>query len=1008
MRMGAQGQALEAELTGRQDRSFVIVYPGYHRHWATWIHRTLERLGCQVVLQRWGPPREQPLEEALADLLLADGTVLLVLSEWFFELGPRKEGEWDTAMRGFVATHRDRFAAVNVTSPALPTSAAVVRPVELWGVSADEAVRRLLNRLEVDAEPAEMADARAGHRYPRDTPDVWGDVPRRSGDFTGRDDLLNSLQQRLMDAERGTAAVALVGMPGIGKSAIAAEYAHRFSSDYDVVWWVNSDARGTLRERFSELAPRLGLPAEAGGSGGRIRALREALRRGKPYSRWLIICDGWDELTDAEALLPEGDGHVLITSRNRNWSRFTDVVTVPGFVRGESTGYLMRRARNITAEEADEVARELEDVPLALVQAAAFLNQSDMAVPEYLRMTRERGSLDFPIGLESAGDYPASSLTSWSILINQLRKDNPRAVQLLTLCTVFAPGRIPLGLVRAVPESELPEDLRWIARGRAAWTQALDVLTNFSVVSLEPVEHGGTGRADGGEDRVRMHRLVHSIASQLTAGEDLEEYRRIVRRGLAEADPGTPQDSRCWPVYSELLLHIEPSGALTSTGNRVRKTVLNCVQYCSTSAEYTTGVTLGARVREHWQATFPPSDPMWVPLTLSQSLCLRESGQIRAAHELIREQLADLDELDAPDAAAVLSVRQALAVVLRRLGRYGESLELSREINAAGQEILGPDHVSSLVFRNNLGVALRQLGRYEEAYEIDAETLRRRERALSVRDPSTLVSGNNCAYDLRLMGKFSEALARQELGMQMHIQVLGPDHDQTLFARHQLLLCRYRAGEDREEIGEQLGLLLDRYRQVYGRSFYQTLNLVTDYGNFLREVGDTAQASRLIAEAEEGYRKLLGQAHPVPTGMQSSFGLILRAEGDTRGALNLFEQAYFGLRTLLGPDHPWTLGCALNSAAGRQDAGRGDEAVELGRDTLDRARRTLGDDHLLTLSVMSGLATDLRSLGEDTESRKLDEDVLSRLTRTLGMRHPQTTTIREGTRPLWDFEPNLG
>ncbi|WP_055486222.1 FxSxx-COOH system tetratricopeptide repeat protein [Streptomyces sp. WMMB 322] len=1006
--MSAQGQALEAEPTGRQDRSFVIVYPGYHRQWATWIHRALERLGCQVVLQRWGPPREQPLEEALGDLLLADGVVLLVLSEWFFELGPRKEGEWDAAMRGFVAEHRERFAAVNVTSPALPTSAAVARPVELWGVSADEAVRRLLNRLEVDVDPAEMARAGAGHRYPRDTPDVWGEVPRRNADFTGRDELLNSLQQRLMDAERGTAAVALVGMPGIGKSAIAAEYAHRFSSDYDVVWWVNSDARGTLRERFSELAPRLGLPAEAGGSGGRIRALREALRRGEPYNRWLIIFDGWDDLSDAGTLLPEGDGHVLITSRNRSWSRHTDIVTIPQFVRGESTGYLMRRAPSITAEEADQVAVELEDVPLALSQAAAWLSQSEMAVDEYLRMTRQRGGIDLPAVLEAAGDYPIASLTSWSILINQLRKDNPRAVQLLILCTVFAPGRIPLGLVRAVPESELPEELRWIVRDRAAWTQALDVLTNFSVVNIEPVEHLSAGRADGGEDRVRMHRLVHTIAGQLTATDDLEEYRRIVRRGLAEADPGTPHDSRSWPVYSELLLHIEPSGALTSTGNRVRRTVLNCVEYCALSAEYTTGVTLAAQVREQWKATFPPSDPMWVPLTVSQSLCLRESGQIRAAHELIREQLASLDEMDAPDVAGVLSVQHSLAIVLRRLGRYGESLELSREILEEAQQALGRDHASSLALRTNLGVALRQLGRYEEAYEIDVETMRRRERVLPARDQATLVSGNNCAYDLRLMGKFSEALARQELGMQMHIQVLGPDHAQTLFARHQLLLCRYRAGEDREEIREQLAFLLDRLRQVYGRTFYLTLNLVTDYGNFLREVGDTTQAGQLISEAEEGYRRLLGQAHPVPTGMQSSVGLNLRAEGDTRGALNLFEQAYFGLRTLLGPDHPWTLGCALNSAAGRQDAGRGDEAAELGKDTLDRARRTLGEDHLLTLSVMSGLATDLRSLGEETDSGKLDEAVLSGLTRTLGMRHPQTVSIREGERPLWDFEPNLG
>src|SRR5690606_29061578 len=98
-----------------------------------------------------------------------------------------------------------------------------------------------------------------GSRYPNDPPAIWGEVPRRNRRFTGRDDLLNELQQRLMDSARGTAACALVGMSGIGKTQLAAEYAHRFSSDYDVVWWVNSDQRGTQRDRFGELAVEFGL-----------------------------------------------------------------------------------------------------------------------------------------------------------------------------------------------------------------------------------------------------------------------------------------------------------------------------------------------------------------------------------------------------------------------------------------------------------------------------------------------------------------------------------------------------------------------------------------------------------------------------------------------------------------------------------------------------------------------------------------------------------------------------
>ncbi|TRO64696.1 MULTISPECIES: FxSxx-COOH system tetratricopeptide repeat protein [Streptomyces] len=983
---------------------FLVVFPGYHRSWAAWIVQCLESHGHRATQQRWDPPREVSLEDSLGDLLLSSGRVLLVLNDWFFELGPRAAGEWNDVLRSFVVAHAERFAAVNLTNRPLLPATAVLEPASLWGLSEEAAEERLLSRLGLERRRSpKVLPNRA--RYPETRCEIWGEVPRRNPRFTGRDDLLTDLHQRLADAERGAAACTLLGMSGIGKTQLAAEYAHRFSTDYDMVWWVNSDDRNIQRDRLGELAVELGLRIGSE-PGERIRAVRHALRRGEPHANWLLIFDGWDDIESVNAMLPQGTGHTLVTSRNRAWSEHTDVLEVSAFLRAESTAYLMRRAPHITASEADEVAAEFGDVPLPLVQAASWLGESRMEAPEYLRMVRERklSTVDEPATGEG---FPQSSMTSWSILLNRLRNSQPQAIDVLGLCTAFAPGRIPLGLIRAYPQADLPEDMRWMAADLPAWTRALDTLVNYSVLTRETRGPAGVEMGPH-QESVHMHRLVHDIVSKLISEENRAAHRGAVPSLLAEADPGNPLDSRNWPRYAELLPHLEPSGALTSTRPRVQETVLNCLRYCFRSGEYKGGLDLAQRIRGHWSRTMDPLAQPVLDLTTQESNILRASGRFREAYELDRRVHEKLQAAEQPDALGELKTKGAMASSLRHLGRYEEAYELQLVVLDGNTRLLGPDEISTLVAQNNLGVSLRLLGRYAEAYEQDLETLARRESVLRARHISTLNSASAVAHDLRLLGRYRDALAKQEPAVRLHVQVLGPQHPQTLEARSRLAMCYRREGGHTQDVGPLMASLMDQLAQVHGREHYRTLAFITNYGNYLREHGDLSQARDLIAEAEAGYRALLGPAHPVATGMLTNTGLVMQAAGERAEAMSMFESALAGLTVTLGPDHPLVLGCALNAASARNFNGRISDAVELSRDTLRRARHSLGEEHPLTLSCQVALSADLRAAREQEEAGKLEEDGLLSLTRTLGAQHPHTISARQRTRPYWDFEPYLG
>ena len=148
---------------------------------------------------------------------------------------------------------------------------------------------------------------RSSQRRPDDPPPVWGNVPPSNPNFTGREELLDQLGKRLTAG--GTTAVlpsALHGMGGIGKTQIATEYIYRHLQDYDVIWWIEAARQTQIRASLTELARQLGLPG-ATDANTAVRAVREALRTGRPYGRWLLVFDAAESPEEVRRSSPPTD-----------------------------------------------------------------------------------------------------------------------------------------------------------------------------------------------------------------------------------------------------------------------------------------------------------------------------------------------------------------------------------------------------------------------------------------------------------------------------------------------------------------------------------------------------------------------------------------------------------------------------------------------------------------------------------------------------------------------------
>lgn len=827
-----------------------------------------------------------------------------------------------------------------------------------------------------------------------DAPAFW-DPPPRNSNFTGREEFLAEMSRRLV--EGGTTAVlpeVLHGMGGIGKTQVAIEYIYRHMADHDLIWWIPATQTAQIRASLTDLARKLRLPGSTETLTA-VPAVREALRTGTPFRRWLLVFDSAESPEAVSPFFPDGGpGTILVTSRNPGWSAVARTLELSVFTREESKNLLCRRGPDIADADADALADKLGDLPLAIAQAAAWRTETGLPVDEYIRLFDEKLAeiMATSVPTDSPSDYEVSLTAAWTVSFDELQSRNPAASQLLQVCAFCAAEPIPRSLFVGVRGLSIAKEL----------DAALNAPNQIGRV-LRDINRYGLAKVDHRNRTLLLHRLVQSVLQDRMSPEHAVKMRHGVHQLLANLDPNAPTESAQWPRYRAILPHAYASEVIACDDQWVRELVLNLVTFLYQRGDQEEAARLARQVTESWQTRFDEHDPQLLQAWGRLALYLWNLGRYAEAAAINDHTLELHRRSSGEDSEEALLAERRVAVDRRAKGDFNGALTLNENVYRKARNLFGEDDLVTLNAAHDLGVIRRLLGLYREALELDQSMYPRQVEIRGPDAPQTLDVLGGMILDRLALGHYRWAKDEQKLLAERAARLFGPDTATTLQRRHHLAMAMRLAGDYAGAMAES-GQALERYRLRYGDLHPLTLACANDHSINLRNSGELMAARELGEQIVERYRQALGERHPHTLSSAVSLAVTLRLLGEVAAAHRLDEHSLEQFRVLFGWVQPHTLITAINLASDLAALGRVTEAVERGWTAADWAPQVLGIEHPTTLAATMNLASDLRALGRMRDAEALRADAMARYRHSLGPDHPVVLAAERGTRFNSDIE----
>ena len=767
------------------------------------------------------------------------------------------------------------------------------------------------------------------------TEEVPWTVPPRPTCFVGRGILIDELHRKLLDG----GVVALVGMGGVGKTALALEYVYRRVAAYDLVWWIPAENPSLISQHLLGLAGVLGLPAATDVLG----VLRELRRR----RSWLLVFDNAESVDDIEPYRPaDREGMVLVTSRRIGWSGLGQTVRVPALERQESAALLRARIPELERDIAHQIADLLGDLALALEQAAAYMDATDLPPREYVELLET--CLEEMARRGRVVDRPGVTVANlWQMSTSRLSETSPAALELLELLSLCAGEPVPLDLFRPKRNSPGRSLLTVSGQHGLRWAETVGALSGLSLA-----------RREGSS--IVMHRLVQATTRQDIPPERIAAHLdTLVAFCVSYLPTGIAKNPEGWPKWRAMLPHVISilEHAWNNGMDGGRDYHLLCDRtavYLQEHGQAAVALPLFERAAKIAETIYEPASPAIASSLAHLASAQRDLGRPTSALPLFERTLAITEAEYGWYHPAVARSLKDLAGVLRDLGRPAEALLLMDRALSIDEAAYSSGHP---VIAADLGLsvaALCQVGRLADARAAA-------ERALSISrthygDDHPVVAGylGGLALVSREMGnpKAALALLRRALAVErVHYGKSHPVVATRLDALARVLCDLGQTGRARPLVERSLAIA----ERAYGPDHPVVVTYLDDLAHIVQDLGEAAAARPLLERALAIAERKFGATHPIVGTQLNNLGLLWQDLGDAEIARSLCERALAIATASFGNSHPAVATCLSNLALIMLELGETATAKSLGAQALGIARQSRVSNHPILLAIERNL-----------------------------------------------------